>query len=272
MSTPVKMEKDDSEEEIINSAQSSGSSGSPENHSTGGVSSPLDDSPLDDHPHLRGAVPNTHVTSSPQRTPSTPTINGSPEAMVRVSPMGAPVGSHLSMNPTTPPRASLTAGMGALPTPPAALTGLSTNLASNATLFASLFGSALGAPNLADMANKSPEEQQQISTELQANILQLIQAVQAQAKAQQEEKVRQEEAERAAREAAQIAEFIQHELSHEQRKEMSDFLTKNPRVTVDDASILFTAKFGKQISSRVISTMKGYFQYPLMCCVLTLLI
>ena len=268
MSTPVKMEKDDSEEEIINSAQSSGSSGSPENHSTGGVSSPLDDSPLDhDHPHLK---PNTHVTSSPQRMPSTPTINGSPEAMVRVSPVGAPVGTHV-VNPTTPPRASLTAGMSALPTPPAALSGLSTNLASNATLFASLFGSALGAPNLADMANKSPEEQQQISTELQANILQLIQAVQAQAKAQQEEKVRQEEAERAAREAAQIAEFIQHELSHEQRKEMSDFLTKNPRVTVEDASILFTAKFGKQISSRVISTMKGII-LTIRFCALTLII
>lgn len=259
MSTPVKLEKDDSEEEIINSAQSSGSSGSPENHSTGGVSSPLDDSPLDDHPHLRQQT----ITSSPQSrpTPSTPISNGrSPEAIVRVSPVGAPVGSHI-INPSTPPRAPLSAGMSSLPTPPtsSALAGLSSNLASNVGLAAmsSLFGSALGAPNLADMANKSPEEQQQISTELQANILQLIQAVQAQAKAQQEEKVRQEEAERAAREAAQIAEFIQHELAPEQRKEMSDFLTKNPRVTVDDCSILFTAKFGKQISSRVISTMKG---------------
>ena len=235
------MEKDDSEEEIINS----GSSGSPENSTA--VSSPLDDSPLDDHPHLRA-----NTSSSPSRTPSTPSQTArSPEAMVRVSPVGAPVGAHIQ---TTPPRPTLAAPSAPL-MPPTSLAGVPNNLASNIGLAAmsSLFG--MGTPNLADMANKTPEEQQQISHELQSNILQLLQAVQANAnlaKAQQEEKARQEEAERAAREAAQIAEFIQHELSHEQRSEMNEFLVKNPRVSIEDSSILFTAKFGKWVSSQTI--------------------
>ena len=41
-------------------------------------------------------------------------------------------------------------------------------------------------------------------------------------------------------------------LSFGEQWEMSMFLMDNPYVTADDAAILFTAKFSKQITSRVI--------------------
>ena len=48
-------------------------------------------------------------------------------------------------------------------------------------------------------------------------------------------------------------------LSPGEQWEMSLFLLDNPYVTADDAAILFTAKFSKHVSSRVICAVEDQF-------------
>jgi hypothetical protein len=117
---------------------------------------------------------------------------------------------------------------------------------------------AMNFANLPDMANKSVEEQTQLNAEIQNNLLQLIQVVANNAKAQLEEKERErKEHEEREREEAEILEIIQSQLNETQKTEISEFITDNPKVSLEDASILFSAKFSKVLAPKVIGYIRN---------------
>ena len=73
---------------------------------------------------------------------------------------------------------------------------------------------------------------------------------------EEKERERKEQEERE-REEAEILEIIQSQLNEAQKTEISDFLSDNPKVSLEDGSILFSAKFSKVLSPKVIGYIRN---------------
>lgn len=81
---------------------------------------------------------------------------------------------------------------------------------------------------------------------------------------EEKERERKEQEERE-REEAEILEIIRSQLNEAQKTEISEFITDNPKVSLEDASILFSAKFSKVLAPKVIGYIRnsGWFIFQL---------
>ena len=77
------------------------------------------------------------------------------------------------------------------------------------------------------------------------------------AKVQLEEKERENrEKEERRREEEEIAETIRTQLTHAQKNEIFEFCTENPKVSLEDSAILFSAKFSKNLPKKIIAAIR----------------
>lgn len=85
---------------------------------------------------------------------------------------------------------------------------------------------------------------------------------------EEKERERKEQEERE-REEAEILEIIRSQLNEAQKTEISEFITDNPKVSLEDASILFSAKFSKVLAPKVIGYIRnsGWFIFPIQKCI-----